>query len=660
MSFPASPPQASRPIALSDVARTGPAPPASSPFISLSAQCDLLYTIGSQVHPYAVLNDATVQSRGCGKLRFLTPSPFLLATSAAVTTSSIEGVHHSGKQEVGHEYEENESERPRVLVSSPPASVFPTLAQLEDARRQNDQKSEKREKESVHQPHRMALHLQRRPDGLHGVSQTQALLPSGPQIARSNYERDFQWRSLPPTSTAGTMKKREREESEAVGGNGAVVHTAEKTAALLPSPPVQYFPSATVLRHLLHLLLSMHASAKNTAATFTVHRYRRVSLSSSVHLYSERNVRVVGNEDCLAFDILPRVVSEWQDGSKLQYRHHDGGGFCLLPGRGPLLLSQSSNGSSATSNCIYPGRLLCFPVDFTAADSSSFSDLVPPGAACDIEYSTLCGPAFREACRWCNITATVAPSAQPPMQSLTASIYWNAKSLLTHGVFGSLFTFPCAADPQASPSTHQPEGGINTAIESRETAAVSSVPVDYHRFLKTNAFIFLSFLVHFVWCRVVMDEVRHQIMKKKTGSNQQCSCRVVQAVCMPDLHCAVRSPQFSWESLLLFASSSPSSPSHVAVQNGAPNDHQYQQSPLSEETVEVVALGQWQEMMIKSDKNAPSMEYCVVRVVNRAAELRWRFSSNKESLVCSTMGESCRTGTLDALLSAVSEKLHTS
>lgn len=540
-------------------------PSLSSPFISLSTQCDALYGVAAQPHRYAFLSEQSVYSRAAEQLRFWTPSPL----QARPLPSSAPGVVASPS--------------PQICVVAPANPPFPTLHWLEQAR-----KAEAAAAAAATATSSTAQQRGHTTGPACGTARLQPLVSSGAAMAVDAFRSAFPFLlSSPPRFRTS--------EREGIAAAEATGHGSTLGVADVPPPPATpqasatlHFPSPVLLRAVAQMVATMQTSQQSTAARFALAQYRGVSLPVWRHAVEQSpslatRADALAAQEALVLSVLPQVVADRcatkpSTGAQSSQESSAAAVFYSVSpvytaefgntqaGRGTKRGREEghSDGSTAPAPLAEP-RVV--PEAVRCARVSGWSLTADDGKAeVPLHYSAVSPETF----------SRLYPSshASTPADADT-TVYDEEAAWLTHAVFSPLFTFPGV--PQSAEPAEPP-----TEEHRRSTHAA---------FVKTSAFLFLAFLVHHSWCLYIHDAVATAL-----SARRGVTIDAVQVTCLPDLAAARRSPQHEWSSVLTYRFLQ-----HKHSSNGGEHD-----TPSSN-TAESALVGQ-----------------ITVRVVNRSAELTWR------------------------------------
>ncbi|KPA82179.1 hypothetical protein ABB37_03306 [Leptomonas pyrrhocoris] len=601
---------------------------AASPYVSLSTQCDLLYHIGSQPHSHAFLSEQSVYTRGAEQLRFHTPSPL------QQPTVQIPAHNFPDESSVMINADGGQDAAPHLSTVAPPFPPFPSIRWFEEA----GKAEEERQQLQLLQRSQASLSLWPVSSTAPSSSSVQTrfsrqLVPSGTGLATSTFQSDY------PVNKS-SAKHRHSGESVADGpvvqepraAVDATVREGKTTTPPLPqaSKPslISFFPSAVVMRAVAQMVLTMQAARQQSAAQFALAHYRGEPLPAwvrAVHRNPSLLTRVESAvlRDALVFSVLPQVVADRLAGSKhpspLQEAQvldfplaeeaavlYNVTPHCsCAPGDGdatagkkhrraePCAETAGPVGAAAAVQAILPGAMCCTRLSGPSSTSSSFP----------LRYSAMTEEAFHTLHE--STRGTAHQAAEVVRSAADTTVYDDESEWLTRGVLRRLFTFPATL----STNLGAPGGDANAAAtlpaSSKDATTEESRRGAHRAFLKTNAFLFLSFLVHHCWCLTVHETVVKALTAKLAASSSapeaahSVSSVAICVTCLPHLTEVRRSPQHEWRSELTYRL--------LSLQDTGDNSATQAFSTFTREAPSVSTVV-WQ---------------LTVTVVNRSAALRW-------------------------------------
>ncbi|CBZ30260.1 conserved hypothetical protein [Leishmania mexicana MHOM/GT/2001/U1103] len=627
------------------------APPstAASPYICLSTQCDGLYHVGALPHSFASISEQSVYTRAAEQLRFVTPPPNLVPSVSERTTSSNAAARC---ERVGNDVNPL---LPHVCMSAQPPQPFPSIECFEAARRAALVQAERRAT-----AHRWSSTAPAMRSG-EGAATTSALLsglvPSGSLLAQRTYRHDYEDHRCNKHMGATAAAPPGVAAEQTVG-------SLLKDSPQTPLPSSQLiFPSPVLLRAVAQLVLTLQASASTSAARFTLAQYRGVQLlpwrkclhkakepaaTSTPRLFPEAVVVSVLPQvvaDCVASRVRatpgqitapPSASVEDENSATLYVLTPSAGPPALMGTRGAKRAREEAQGGvtqegkavSAASAAIVAGAVLCERLSTTT--EASRAQTAP------VRYAVVSADAFEG---W---TPTIGRSdASPPPTPSTAScvsetfLYEEESAWITDGIFHPLFSLP--STPLAKPAA---VADANASTGENSSGGQSTAHVT---FLKTSAFLFLSFLVHRSWCAHVHSAVTqavaaHQLPSKieQRAGSPGLTFTGTHVTRLPPVQEVRRSPQYEWRSALVYRVYG-----KKAAERGA-----------------ALAIGIAAESLL----HGPVLWQLTVLVVNRNVQLHW--CMHNTSLAASVGADSAATslphdahedilegsGTLDDLL----------
>ncbi|KPI86458.1 hypothetical protein ABL78_4489 [Leptomonas seymouri] len=617
---------------------------AASPFISLSMQCELLYHVGSQPHSHACISEQSVYNRAAEQLRFHLPTPSLQRASpiqshgAQTESSSTSSVYG------------NAEASPHVYVAPPPLPCFPPIRLFEQTRIAEEQREQQQRRQAPSSSWRTAS------EGNSSSSSTQArmprqLVPSGIDLATCTFQSDFMASKAPTTygvNNIGYAERHDLQESLEV-----VDSTLQESVASTPAPPqgpnsplAFFFRPAVVARAVAQMVLTLQASKQSSAAHFSLAQYRGIPLPAWVRAVKCDPSLLAKTEspvfrDALVFSVLPQVVADWIADQKGSLKGQEDHARDLSSSeRAAVFYAVTPRiGFSSSSVPMTAGRKHQRAERPAEAEGPFGAAAEPPTVFDVVGCTRLSGPSLSSLQLSLTYCAVTPEDLQTPHPSSCDTAHQSAKALgnavdsihysdeaewLTHGVLHRLFTLPTTPSRSASAT-----GGDNAAAVL--LALPKDVPSKEQResahtvFLKTNAFLFLSFLVHHSWCLHVHEAVATALeasLKERNvgqGATQKTSFVATCATCLPQLNEVRRSPQHEWISELTYrfyklkGAGDESAPQTFSTHTG--------KTPAAREWV-------WQ---------------LTVKVINRSAELHWyhcgRLSGCVQDAPASVAGE---------------------
>ncbi|CAC9537545.1 conserved hypothetical protein [Leishmania infantum JPCM5] len=460
---------------------------------------------------------------------------------------------------------------PHVCTSAQPLHPFPSIEYFEAARRAALVQAERRAK-----AHRWSSTEPTMGSGEAAATASvllNGLVPSGSLLAQRTYRHDYEGHRCKEHMGATAAAPPGDAAEQTVG---SLLKDSPKTP---PPSPQLIFPSPVLLRAVAQLVLTLQASASTSAARFTLAQYRDVQLlpwRRSLHEAKEPAASSAPRRfhEAVVVSVLPQVVADCvasraraapgQTRSSLSASVEDGNSatlYALTPSAGPSALmgtrgakrareeaqgetTQEGKAVSAASAAIVPGAVLC--------ERLSTTNEAPRAQTALVRYAAVCADAFE---RW--VPPIGKRDASPPPTPSTAScvpetfLYEEESAWMTDGIFYPLFSLPLKplAEPAVVAGGNAPAGENNSSGQS--TANVT--------FVKTSAFLFLSFLVHRSWCAHVHSAVTqamaaHQLpskIKQRAGS-LGLTFTGTHVTRLPPVREVRRSPQYEWRSALVY------------------------------------------------------------------------------------------------------------
>lgn len=563
---PRHPPSTGNPA---HAAATGPT--ATSPFISLAAQCDLLYCVGSQPHHYAVISEQSVFTRAAEQLRFLTPSPLTRHRASRSSPADLADAHDSPEAS------------PRVCMVASPPPPFPSIRWFELSREAEEMTQQQQKQQTQPQPPQSSLPLSLLSTSSGAtVPLRRQLVPSGTGLATCAFQNDYPANKSSLSqeqSGEGDMTALRGEQGGIVASSAAAAAEAavaklegSAEASAAASTIVTFFPSAVLVRAVAQMVLTMQASKQNSAAVFSLARYCGASLPAWVRaahqdpaLAAKAADAAFHLRDTLVFSVAPQVVADHLAALQVSTTPQAGADaapsttaaaavaaatvfYAVIPNVDTPLTSVSATAGkkrqrseaaegSAVEPLVMPGTVSCSRISGTSPSSS---------ACMPISYAAMTPSTFQGLHQASRSAPHPAAGASPPSPA-DSTLYDDEAEWLTHGVLRRLFTLP--ASPIAGPAS--------TASERAETE--ESRRGTYAAFLKTNAFLLLSFLVHYSWCLHIHASVAEALAARLAAQRTAPEAAVndgsfvaIHIVCLPQLADVRRSPQHAWTSELTY------------------------------------------------------------------------------------------------------------
>ncbi|KAG5468612.1 hypothetical protein CUR178_01446 [Leishmania enriettii] len=544
--------------------RTAAAPPAAtSPFICLSTQCDVLYRVGGLPHSFAFISEQSVYTRAVEQLRYATPSPSVLLAAGERFAGSDAAAPCQGPGEDANSF------LPHVYINSQPPNPFPSIQQFEAVQRAAREQEKRRAK--AHHRSSTAL-VKGSGDEAKTPPTKHELIPSGPLLAQRTYRHDYEHRGCEGHSNT-TAAAPHGDAAEQTAGS------LFKDSAPFASPSLQLvFPSPVLLRAVAQLVLTMQASSSTSAARFALAQYRGVQLlpwRASLHEVQESAAPSTPrlSPEAVVVSVLPQVVVEQAttrarvtsgqlsspDSRSVEVKD-SATLYALVPLSGPHAQSGTQGVKRAREEA--PGA-----IQGGAAVNITTAAVVAGAVLCErLATTTEAAAAQTTSVRYAAVTADgfegwmprsgegkSSPSPTPSKGSCVAeSVLYEEESMwMTDGVYRPLFSLPLA-----SPAETFVAGGANAPPSENGSSAQSAT---HAAFVKTSAFLFLSFLVHHSWCVHVHSAIAQALAAHRLPSKieQQVGSAgptftVSHVTCLPPLQEVRRSPQYEWKSMLVY------------------------------------------------------------------------------------------------------------
>ncbi|KAI5686387.1 hypothetical protein MNV84_02958 [Leishmania braziliensis] len=536
-----------------------------SPYVCLSTQCDTLYRIGSQQHNFAFISEQSVYTRAAEQLRFFTPSPKLLSS---VGRPSIGSDRAELCKRAGNDVDPLP---PHVYMSAQPPHPFPSIERLEAAQRAA-LKQEEAQAKVRHRSSTASVMVSgdwaATTSALHDV-----LVPSGSLLAQRTYRYDYEdrRRKVRIGTTAAAPRRDTLEQT---------VCSSHKDSLQTSSPLLQLiFPSSVLLRAVAQMVLTLQTSSSTSAARFALAQYRGAELlpwRTRFHEVQEPAAPSTSrlSPEALVVSVLPQVVADrvasrarMSSGqlSSLRYTSRDDmdtttlyaltPSVDLLTNMGPRgakrerevtqRATQKGTAGNAAEVNVLAGTILCERLATTTEASAAQAVPVCYAAVSADEFEGWASKAGKgnASPRTLLSTAYCAPDTL---------LYEEESTWMTDGVFHPLFSLPLAL-----PTDSSVVADANTPIMEHNSCSGSHTT--HLTFLKTSAFLFLSFLVHRSWCVHVHSAVTQAMAAHQRPSNteqQTGSSRLVftgtHVICLPPVHEVRRSTQYEWKSRLIY------------------------------------------------------------------------------------------------------------
>ncbi|KAG5493133.1 hypothetical protein GH5_01870 [Leishmania sp. Ghana 2012 LV757] len=544
--------------------RTAAAPPAAtSPFICLSTQCDVLYRVGALPHSFAFISEQSVYTRAVEQLRYATPSPNVLLAAGGRFAGSDAAAPCQGSGD-------DVNSLPHVYINSQPPNPFPFIQHFEAVQRAAREQEERRAK--AHHRSSTAPVKGSGDEAKNPPTKQEELLSSGPLLAQRTYRHDYEYRGREGHSNT-TAAAPHGDAAEQTAGS------LFKDSAPVSSPSLQLvFPSPVLLRAVAQLVLTMQASSSTSAARFALAQYRGVQLlpwRASLHEVQELAAPSTPrlSPEAVVVSVLPQVVIdrattraratsgqlsspdshfvEVKDSATL---------YALVPLSGPHAQSGTQGVKRAREEA--PGAILG-----GAAVNATTAAVVAGAVLCErLATTTEASAAQTISVRYAAVTADgfegwmprsgegkSSPSPTPSKGPCVAEpvLYEEESTWMTDGVYRPLFSLPLA-----SPAETSVAGGAKAPASENSSSGQSTT---HAAFVKTSAFLFLSFLVHHSWCVHVHSVIAQALAAHRLPSNigQQIGSAglaftVSHVTCLPPVQEVRRSPQYEWRSMLVY------------------------------------------------------------------------------------------------------------
>ncbi|KAG5468201.1 hypothetical protein LSCM1_02177 [Leishmania martiniquensis] len=596
---------------------------AASPYICLSTQCDMLYRVGALPHSFAFISEQSVYTRAAEQLRYATPSPSLLPGVGEYSTRSDAAAPRTRDDEVSLFH-------PRVYMSPPSPNPFPPIERVEAAREAAREQAERQAK-----AHDRCSTAPARGSGSEAKPLSRehgGLVPSGPLLAQRTYHQDYDHRGRRGhTDTSTAAPHCDAAEQTA----GSLIKDSTSTT----SPSLQLmFPSPVLLRAVAQLVLAMQASS-TSAARFSLAQYRGVQLlpwRASLHEAQESIAPSTPRlpPEALVLSVLPQVVADRsaararaasdpcssphtlsvpsRDAATLYALTPFAGPHAQLATRGAKRAREETQGTTQDkgavedpSAVVLAGAVLCerlatdaetsavqrIPVRYAAVTADDFEGWVP----CSGE-----GDSSRP------LAPSSASCAAEPF------FYEEESTWMTDGVFCPLFSLPLA------PPTETALAGDASAPTAEHDSSRQSTT--HATFVKTSAFLFLSFAVHRSWCvhvhlAVTQALAAHRLpfkAQRQAGAGEL-AFTGSHVTCLPPVQEVQRPPQYEWRSALVYRAYAKQA-SRCAAGDALrllEGDRGVREAALARGTA------------AQSLRYGPALWQLTILVVNRRAQLEW-------------------------------------
>ncbi|KAG5493896.1 hypothetical protein JKF63_01728 [Porcisia hertigi] len=543
-------------------------PAAASTYISLSTQCDRLYRVGALPHSFASISEQSVYTRAVEQLRFATPSPDLLLSVGRCATLSDSPVPcERDVDNVDHWL-------PHVYMSADPPHPFPSIERFEAARRAALEEEEKK-RAKAHQQFSAAPKVESGDRAAPTLAPHDGLVPSGPLLAKSTFRHDYEdhRRKAPIGASVAAAA------ASCGGTTDQPVGSFFKDSSQTPSPsPQLIFPSPVLLRAVVQHVLTLQSSTSNSAARLLLAQYRGVQLIPwHTILDGEPRPATLSTQrlslEAAVISVLPQVLADRVASctrttsgaattplSPEEEKRHTTL-YALTPFTGPPSgvgtrglkrpreTSQSAQHEGPavyeSSAAISAGAVRCerllttseafvaqiVQVRYAAVSADKFEGWLPQTRKRDASSQT---------------TSEAAPCVAETL------LYEEESAWMTDGVFNPLFSLPRQPPVEVAVATGADASNAEEGSSGRENTA-------HLTFIKTSAFLYLTFLVHRSWCAHVHSAVAQALAahrlpsraEKHTGSLGLVSSGT-HVTCLPPAEEARRSPQYEWRSALVY------------------------------------------------------------------------------------------------------------
>ncbi|CAG9581955.1 conserved hypothetical protein [Leishmania major strain Friedlin] len=521
---------------------------------------------------------------------------------------------------------------PHVCISAQALHPFPSIECFEAARRAALVQAERRVK-----AHRWSSTAPAMGSG-EGAATASALLnglvPSGSLLAQHTYRHDYEdhrcKEHMDPTAAAPPGDAAEQTV-------GSLLKDSPRTP---PPSPQLIFPSPVLLRTVAQLVLTLQASASTSAARFTLVQYRDVQLlpwRRSLHEAKEPAAPSAPRlfREAVVVSVLPQVVAHCvasrvqatpgQTKSLPSASVEDESSatlYALTPSAGPPALmgtggakrareeaqggtTRGGKAVSSASAAIVAGAVLCERLSTTT--EAARAQTAP------VRYAAVSVDAFEG---WIHPIGKrdASPLPTPSTASCVSEtfLYEEESAWMTDGVFHPLFSLPLT--PLAEPAA------VAGANASAGESGSSGQRTAHATFLKTSAFLFLSFLVHRSWCAHVHSAVTQAMAahplpsktKQRAGS-PGLTFTGTHVTRLPPVQEVRRSPQYEWRSALVYCAHGERAAERAASNAlcGIEGDEGVRGAAL--------AIGIAGESILCG----PVLWQLTVLVVNRNAQLQW-------------------------------------
>lgn len=489
-----------------------PQPPRRSPFVCVSAHCQLLHFVGGRPHPFGTITPYTITSRASERVRFHTPLPssiVLPANASVLTLSSSAQTEGAERKPIRVDEAEAVPTHPRVTVLPVPSdALFPPLRVLDEAaRRAATPHMDRPSSPSLSEALASGVWENKQKEG--GGSGTRrglvpiTTLPCADQLAEDSYRYDFfgtvpreRPRWLSDKSSEGLEKAAPGQRN----GESASARDVARAAA-------RRISGLLLRRYLLQAILVLQLPGRSSTASFTLRSYRAVAephkgRDGRPHLTLAVTPRLQGS---LASPTDDRtVVFELADATEqppLRKRTRS------EAARAPPASSRSTSTSTASlrcsTSCTHVNSLegghqpLYTLLLHTCCESSSLENLwdaITRGDSDGVSQVVVCG-------------GTTPDTA--------AGLGCVGDAFVSSAVFPAIFQCGRAMEEMA-PSSPTPSTGTDAVDDDRSPQERQQAMLV--ALLQRSSFECLSFLAHRAWCAEVIRAVCGDLRAKGRGA----------------------------------------------------------------------------------------------------------------------------------------------